>query len=343
MTSKARELVDYLGGSTSLAVVCHDNPDPDCLASALGLREIADAAGVSDVVIYYSGEISHQENRAFVNLLDVALETYDDDSFDVHDTVAFVDHSGVGVNNQVPPDVEVDVVVDHHESEEEVAAEFVDLRQEYGATTTMVVEYLRELELEPPANTATALMFGIRTETLAFLRETGVREYEAAAFLQEYLDPDVLKEMTRPALSPQTLDTIGEAISSREVRASALVSCVGVTGERDALPQAADYLMQLEGVATVLVFGVVDDVIHLSARTEDSRVNVDSLMRDAFDDVGSAGGHREMAGAQIPLGVFGELASDEDKLVELMAQRVSGRFFDAMNLEEDTDEDEESD
>ncbi len=337
MPSKAKELMDYLEDSTSLAVVCHDNPDPDCLASALGLREIAEEAGVSEVVIYYSGEVSHQENRAFVNLLDVELQRYSDDSFDGHDTVAFVDHSVAGVNNQVPAEVEVDVVVDHHESEDGVEADFVDLRQDYGATTTMLVEYFVELELEPEAKTATALMFGIRTETLAFLRDTSAREYEAAAYLQRHLDPDVLTEMTRPALSPQTLDTIGDAISEREVRASALVSCVGVTGERDALPQAADYLMQLEGIATVLVFGVVDDVIHLSARTEDSRVNVDAVMREAFDDVGSAGGHREMAGAQIPLGVFGELANDEKKLVNLMAQRVSKRFFDAMNLESDED------
>ncbi len=341
MPSKAQELHSYLMESTSLAVVCHDNPDPDCLASAIGLREIARHADVGEVVIYYAGEISHQENRAFVNLLDVELERYSTDSFGNHDTVAFVDHSKPGVNNQLPPEIEVDVVVDHHELDEEVEAGFVDVRESYGATTTIFVEYLQELELQPEANTATALAFGIRAETLAFLRDTSELELEAAAYLQKFLDQSVLKEMTRPALSPQTLDTIGDAISRREVRASALVSCVGVTGERDALPQAADYLMQLEGVATVLVFGVVDDTIHLSARTEDSRVNVDSVMREAFEDVGSAGGHREMAGAQIPLGVFGELADDEERLVELVSQRVSKRFFGAMNLEEDSgDEDD---
>ncbi|MFP4632305.1 MAG: DHH family phosphoesterase [Halobacteriales archaeon] len=338
--STADSLVENLRGN-SLAVVCHDNPDPDCIASALGLRALAYDVGVDEVDIYYGGEISHQENRAFVNLLDVELKRYEDGVLDGFDRVAFVDHAVKGQNNQVPASQEVDVVVDHHPPDEEVDAGHVDVREGYGATTTIVVEYLRALEVEVESDTATALTFGIRSETLGFIRDTTENEYEAARYLHSEVDGDKLVEMTRPAFSPGTMDAIAAAITEREIRASALASCVGVTSERDALPQAADYLMQLEGVSTVLVFGIVDDVIQMSARSDDTRVDVDSTMREAFGDVGSAGGHVGMAGAQVPLGVFSELASEEDRLVELVRQKVSRRFFRALNLEEEIEEETE--
>jgi len=339
-TSRAAELVSVLDDAERVAVICHDNPDPDCIASALAMRTIAANVGVDVVDILYGGEVSHQQNRAFVNLLGVSMSRFDGTDLKAYDVVGFVDHSQKGENNPVPEDVQVDFVVDHHPPENGVDAVVADVREEFGATTTMLVEYLGELEITPETDVATALLFAIRTETLGFLRGTTRMEYEAAKYLHEFADIDLLNRMTNPAFTPETLDTIGEAILGREVRASSLVSGVGVITERDALPQAADYLMRLEGVSTVLVFGVVGDRIEISARSNDSRVNLDRVMREAFGDVGSAGGHHEMAGAQVPLGVFSEMAESDDKMIELVSGTVKKRFFDAMNLQEDEDEEE---
>ena len=230
-------------------------------------------------------------------------------------------------------------VIDHHPPENGVDAVVTDVREEFGATTTILVEYLRELGITPETDTATAMLFAIRAETLEYLRGATPMEYEASQYLHELADIDLLERMTQPAFTPETLDTIGEAILGREVRASSLVAGVGVITERDALPQAADYLMRLEGISTVLVFGVVDDRIEISARSKDSRVDLDSVMRDAFGDVGSGGGHREMAGAQVPLGVFSDMAEADDKMIELVSGTVKKRFFGSMNLQEEEDED----
>jgi nanoRNase/pAp phosphatase (c-di-AMP/oligoRNAs hydrolase) len=321
--------------SERLAVVCHDNPDPDCIASALALRTLASQAGVEEIDVLYGGEVSHQQNRAFVNLLEVGLTEFEGADLGSYDVVGFVDHSVKGENNSVPEDASIDFVIDHHPPENGVDAVFVDIREEFGATTTILVEYLRELGVTPDTDVATALLFAIRAETLEYLRGTTEMEYEASKFLHRYADSELLRRMTEPAFTPETLDTIGEAILEREVRASALVAGVGVINERDALPQAADYLMRLEGVSTVLVFGVVGDQIEASARSKDSRVNLDRVMRDAFGDVGSAGGHRDMAGAQVPLGVFSELAESDEKMIELVSGTVKKRFFGEMNLRED--------
>lgn len=334
----ASALVDVLGRGDSLAIVSHDNPDPDCIASALALKAVAEDNGVEEVQVMYSGEVSHQQNRAFVNLLDVELVEFSEERLHDYDLIAFVDHSVKGANNNVPDDVHVDVVIDHHPPEEEVEAEFVDVREGFGATTTIMSNYLRELQIEPDEGLATAMLFAIRTETLDFLRGTTPEEYSAAQYLHQLADISLLKEMIRPAFTPQTLDTIGEAIRNREIRASSLVSGVGRTSERDAIPQAADYLMNLEGVATVLVFGIVGEEIQISARSNDTRINLDSVVRDAFGDVGSAGGHREMAGAQIPLGIFSEMAGGDEKLVDLTSEIVKKRFFDVMNLSAEEDQ-----
>lgn len=338
--SRAVELVSLMDDTKRVAVVCHDNPDPDCIASALAVRSIATNVGVENVDILYGGEVSHQQNRSFVNLLGVSMSRLEDNDLSTYDIVGFVDHSQKGENNPVSEDTTIDFVVDHHPPENGIDATVVDVREEFGATTTILVEYLRELEITPETDIATALLFAIRTETLEYLRGTTPMEYEASKYLHELTDIDLLDRMTNPAFTPETLDTIGEAVLGREVRASSLVSGVGVITERDALPQAADYLMRLEGVSTVLVFGIVDDKIDISARSKDSRVNLDQVMRDAFGDVGSGGGHRDMAGAQIPLGVFSDMAEADEKMIELVSGTVKKRFFSAMNLQEDEESEE---
>jgi len=327
-----------LSETDEIAVVCHDNPDPDCIASALAVRAIAEEMGVDETDILYGGEVSHQQNRAFVNLLEVSMSEFEDADLSEYDTVGFVDHAVKGANNPVPEGFEVDFVIDHHPPDNGVDARLADVRQDYGATTTILVEYLQELDVTPEKNVATALLFAIRSETLEYLRGTTPKEYEASKYLHGLADIDLLGRMTNPAFTPETLDTIGTAVRNREVRASTVVSGVGVISERDALPQAADYLTRLEGVATVLVFGIVEDEIDISARSNDERINLDRVMDDAFGDVGSGGGHREMAGAQVPLGVFADMAESEERMIKLVNEMVKKRFFEAMNLEEDEED-----
>ena len=135
--SSGPALAEFLAGHDSLAVVCHNNPDPDSLASAMALETIAFDAGVIDVEVFYSGTISHQQNRAFVNLLDLDLNTFSVDSVAAADLVAFVDHSIPGENNDVPKSTAIDIVIDHH-SMEGVEAAYVDHREDVGATATIM-------------------------------------------------------------------------------------------------------------------------------------------------------------------------------------------------------------
>ncbi|MDS0259290.1 bifunctional oligoribonuclease/PAP phosphatase NrnA [Haloarcula sp. S1CR25-12] len=333
--SKPQLLWELLSESETLTIVCHDNPDPDCLASAVGLGRIASEAGIEEHHCIYSGDISHQQNRALVNLLDIELEPFSVDLVQNRppgSLLAFVDHSVPRENNRVPRGTDIDIIIDHHPIED-IDGRFVDNRQTVGATATIVTQYIRALPMEPAARIATALLFAIRRETLDFLRGVTRNEYEAAAYLHEYSEPKVVRQLSTPAVSRATIDAIADAIENRRITGSVLISHVGRTSERDALPQAADYLMTLEGIETAIVFGLVDNTIQLSARSTDSRVHIGRTLHSAFDDVGSAGGHQEMAGGTIELGIFSGYTTDDEQLIGIVDQVITARLRSALNID----------
>jgi nanoRNase/pAp phosphatase (c-di-AMP/oligoRNAs hydrolase) len=327
-------LYDLLGDGEELTIVCHNNPDPDCLASAFALARIAADAGIDDRQIIYSGDVSHQQNRAFINLLEMRISPFEGvrvTERPAGSLLAFVDHSTPGANNRVPEGTPVDVVIDHHPADE-IDARYVDHRESAGATATILTEYVQESGLAFDTPLATALLFAIRRETLSFLRGATPGEYAAAGLLHDHADRDLLRRLSTPSVSGATVDAIADAIRNRVVRGSVLLTHVGRTGERDALPQAADYLATLEGVDTAIVFGIVEDAIHLSARSTDARVHLGDVLADAFSDIGSAGGHREMAGGEIPLGVLADYVGDDTQVVAIVEQVVTARLLASLNL-----------
>ena len=284
-----------------LAIVAHDNPDPDAIASAVALARIAAVLGVEAEVCYY-GRISHQENRAFVNLLEFDLTRLEPDAdLDRFGGFALVDHSRPGVNDQLPEDTPVDIVIDHHPPRAPVDARFVDLRSNVGATSTLLVQYLDQFGITIEEDVATGLLFGIRIDTNDFSREVSTADFEAAATVVRAADMGALDRIESPSISGDTFETIARAIGNRDRRGPVLTSCVGELNDRDALAQAADRLLNLEGVQATVVYGLIDGVIYVSGRARGTDLDLGETLRSAFDQIGSAGGHADMAGAQIPV------------------------------------------
>ncbi|MFD1686414.1 DHH family phosphoesterase [Halobellus litoreus] len=331
---KARQLAEVLeGASEGLAVLTHDNPDPDSIASAVALQAIAREHGV-DAVINYDGEIGHQENRAFVNLLGIELVPLSEGKpLSEYGAVALVDHMKSG-----DPDIdaEVDIFIDHYEPEEGIEAAFTDVRPNVSSTSTILTKYLQEFDLSPSEAVATALLYGIRSETLDFKRETTPADLTAAAYLYPFADHDTLEQVESPSMSPETLDVLAEAIQNREVQGSHLVSNAGFIRDRDALGQAAQHLLKLEGITTTAVFGIADDQIFLSARSKDIRMNIGKILQDAFSEIGETGGHSTQGDVEIPLGIFTGIETSDDNrdtLLQLTEEAVRKKLFQAMGVD----------
>ena len=317
--------------SGPLAVVAHDNPDPDAIASAVGLVAIAESVGVPAEACYF-GDISHQENRALVNLLELPLYPVDTESFDpgAYGAIALVDHAQPGVNDSLPEETPVRIVVDHHPPRMPIdeTDRYIDIRPTIGSTSTIITDYLHRLGIDPGRELSSALLYGIQTDTKGFTREVSAADFEAAAALSPTADEDVINRIESPSVTASVVETLATAIERRDVRESALATCVGAISDRDALAQAADELLNMESITTVLVYGYTDDTIYVSGRTRGGSVDLGAVLRTALDRIGSAGGHANMAGAQVPMGIISE-AGDES-LTEVVHELVAERFFAAL-------------
>jgi nanoRNase/pAp phosphatase (c-di-AMP/oligoRNAs hydrolase) len=267
-----------------------------------------------------------------VNLLDVQLRNLPAGStMDEYAGVALVDHSRPGVNDGLPPETRVDIAIDHHPPRAPVEARCLDLRSDVGATSTLMTEYLRRLRIAPGTTLATALLFGIRVDTKDFSREVSKADFEAAAFLCPHVDYSLLERVETPSMSPEVLTVLSSAIRNREVRGDALATNVGTIRDRDALAQAADRLLDMEGISISLVYGYDDDTIYVSGRARGTDVDLGEALRDALGSIGSAGGHADMAGAQVTMGILSHRnVESEAVLHEQVTDAITGRFFETL-------------
>ncbi|MFB6110677.1 MAG: bifunctional oligoribonuclease/PAP phosphatase NrnA [Halodesulfurarchaeum sp.] len=299
-----------LAGRDAIAILLHPNPDPDAMGAALGVRELAADVGV-DATLHYPGEIRHQENRAFRTVLDVDLNATGRVS-ELPGAVVLVDHNeprgieGAGVVDPL-------VVVDHHPGGG-TGRRFTDVRPEYGACSTVVTEYLQAAGFEPatgdtdpakplPPDVATGLLYGILSDTDSFTRGCAEADFDASAFLHPAVDEEWLDRIANPETDAEVLEVKARAIEEREVKGPFAVSYVGEISNVDAIPQAADELLLLEGVTAVVVSGRKDGALHVSGRSRDDRVHMGEVLEQAVADIpmAGAGGHSCMGGGQLSL------------------------------------------
>jgi len=330
---RARQLAEVIDDTERrMAIRIHRSPDPDSIASAAALRAIAESRDVEADIIY-DGEIGHQENRAFVNLLGIELVSVAEVDEADYDTVALVDHAKAG---EPEDEADADIIIDHYDHDHDHDAPFTDVRPNVSSTSTILTKYIQELDLTLDKTVATALLSGIRAETLDFKRDTTPADLTAAAYLYPFADHDTLEQVESPSMSAETLDVLAEAIRNREVEGSHLVSNAGFIRDRDALAQAAQHLLNLEGITTTAVFAIADDVIYLAARSKDIRMDIGKVLEDAFEEIADVAGHSTDASAEIPLGIFTGIEVSEDNretLLELTEEAVKTKLFEAMGVE----------
>jgi nanoRNase/pAp phosphatase (c-di-AMP/oligoRNAs hydrolase) len=333
-----------LADEDEITVLMHPNPDPDAMSAAVGVASLAEQIGV-DATVQYPGQIRHQENRAFRTVLDLDLEPIEHVSDLAAESVVLVDHNEprgfAGADGVLPT-----AVVDHHPGDG--AGElFTDVRTDYGATASVVAEYFRDNDAVPvppdkhasetssdltlSTDTATGLLYGILADTKHLTVGASEPDFAAAAYLYPGVDQDRLDRIANPAVDAEVLEVKARAIAGRRIEGSFAVADVGGVNNVDAIPQAADELIQLEGVSAVVVIGERDGTVHLSGRSRDDRVHMGNAIAAVLSDVdsGNGGGHSRMGGGTIepevdPTGE-GELETvDRDALADGLFRAMAG-------------------
>jgi nanoRNase/pAp phosphatase (c-di-AMP/oligoRNAs hydrolase) len=327
---RAAELAELLGrhrGERHI-IALQDYPDPDAISAALAYQLIAEKYEIKADIVYL-GTISHQENLALVRLLDLELIRFSEDvKLAEYDHSVFLDNQGTttGLTERLEEaGVKPLIIVDHHEFQGIVDPEFSDIRP-VSATATMMGQYLQyglyELQTGKPetARLATALMHGLRTETDGLIRARE-DDFKVAAFLSRYVNDDMLRAVLRVQRSRAVMEVILTALNRRTITNGYCFAGCGYlrTDDRDAIPQAADFLLTEENVHTVVVYGIVTgsrEAVIGSLRTQKLSLDVDHFLKDAFgtDQRGRfyGGGRHGAGGFEIPIG-FLQAAEDEQQ------------------------------
>ena len=337
---KLREVLARHRGEKILLVLV-GYPDPANIASGLAHQFLAKEFDIEATLLCFH-EVSHQENRALVKRLEIDLQLYDE-KFDLEPYTAFALVDTQNPETPIADKLEGKTLlsfVDHHRRLGDVQAEFVDIREDAASTCAIYTEYLRTqypTGLNPgetdQVRLATALMHGIRSDTMAMI-EASRLEFEAAAYLWPSVDQALLKAISAKSLPPIVMDMIQKALERKQVFDSFVFTDVGfVRGEhRDGIPQVAEFLLQREGTDTVLVFGIVDNkTIDGSLRTRSDTVNPDAFLKKLFgldEDRKSyygGGNIQDKGGFQMPLGVLAQ-SPDRDMLYQMTCGVVQERL-----------------
>jgi nanoRNase/pAp phosphatase (c-di-AMP/oligoRNAs hydrolase) len=303
------------------AVILHDYPDPDSISAGYTHRLISARFDIA-VDIMHTGRISHQQNLALVRVLDLDLIEYDEDTdLAQYDAAVFVDHQGTTAESILSAleaaGVPLLLVVDHHEPQDRVEAQFEELSRA-GSTATIYTAYLEQgaLEMDTAQRehvlAATALLHGILTDTADFIR-AGAQDFGAAAYLSRFRDAEVLEQIMSQARSKHAMDIIHRALGNRTIVESFSIAGIGYlrAEDRDAIAQAADFLMTEENVHTAIVYGIVqedrqEETLIGSLRTAKFTIDPDDFIKDVFgkapNDRYFGGGKPSAGGFAIPVG-----------------------------------------
>lgn len=297
------ELLEAVEGAERVLVLTHDNPDPDAIASAAGLGFLMERARSLPVDLAFGGIIGRAENRALMEELGVPFQRAEGLALDSGTVVVLVDTQPRAGNNSLPEGRIASVVVDHHPRRPETdAAPFADVRPEYGACASIVVEYLRVARLEPDRKLATALWYGIQSETMDLGREVSEADVDASLFLYPRSDPAAISRIRHARVPRALYRSIHEGLERAWSCGGVVCVPLGRMDYPDLAAQLADLFLRVDGVEWVIAAGRYGESLLLSLRTHDPRAHAGELVLSVVGDRGSAGGHGEMAGARIVVG-----------------------------------------
>jgi nanoRNase/pAp phosphatase (c-di-AMP/oligoRNAs hydrolase) len=297
---KVQQYQRFFADADRVLILLHNDPDPDAMASGLALRNILRRTKQTAVIAALHG-VTRPENQRMMNLLDIHVEIITPDQLEAFDRVAMVDvqpHYFMGAIDRV------DLVIDHHPEQTGYTAVYKDIRADYGSTSTILTEHLRAVDVNISERTATAMLYAIKSDTLFFNRQANRVDIEAFSYLYPLADAAMIRKMEGAEITGERLDYVIKARQHGRIEEQVFCSFIGTTPREDFIPYVADFYLQLEDIKWTIVAGIVNESLVISVRNLGYSRNAGEFVRKYFNGIGSAGGHRAMAKAVVPLRAF---------------------------------------
>ena len=306
----------------------HNIPDPDAIGSAYGLQQLLLNFGISSTICY-DGEIDKMSAAKILDMFGIEMFSDEDLSgvMEKDDYIICVDSQKHAGNITDLPGQEI-AAIDHHPTTEEnahVTYMYKDVRM-LGSCCTMIAQYYRDLDLTPSSDVATALLYGVKMDTLQFRRGITEDDISIFAYLNRLMDIDKLKCLEVNSIEFDDLKAYGAAINNIQV-----FDYLGITYIPFSCPDAmvaivADFILSLIEVEVSVVYCERPDGLKFSVRSERRDVDAGALAAQALEGIGDGGGHAYMAGGKIP-------AHDVSKLGKFRNNIITERFIKALGLD----------
>jgi nanoRNase/pAp phosphatase (c-di-AMP/oligoRNAs hydrolase) len=297
-TDRCKKLKEVVHPEDCLAILI--SADPDAMSSAMALKRFF-WRKVQRVEIFHTNTIQRADNLAMINLLRIDQRPLARFRLKAFDRLAVIDSQPS--HHEVFSDLSFDIIIDHHPVAPASKAAFVDIKEEYGATATMMTEYLKAAGIKPSPRLATALFYGIKTDTDNFARKSLPNDVNAFRYLYRFANLNIIKKIESSEITRQTLDFFRSAIENVTFVGDKACIYMGRVSNPDILVLIADFFMKLAENTWSIVSGIYEEKFVVILRNAGFRGNAGKIAQRLFGGWGgTAGGHSGAARAEIPLG-----------------------------------------
>lgn len=300
LQERVQSLRAFAKDAEKVAILLQEDPDPDGLAAALAFRKVLGRKSQTAPIVSF-GTITRPENLAMAKLLDIEVHQVKPEDLDSYDRVVLMDCQPSFFKGLK---FKVDGIIDHHPKvplPDHVAENnFIELREDLGSTSTLMTMYLRAADISISQRLATALLYGIKSDTLMLNREVSDQDLAAFVHLYPLANGNTLRRIERPELPLGYLESLRKGLKSLIVKDHISVLPLKSVEQEEWIPQAADFALQIEGSQWALGAGVFDGKVIISGRNCGYVHHCGDLFKKLFNEIGCAGGHKTMAKAIIP-------------------------------------------
>ncbi len=320
-SERLRRFYDQFSGGDNVLIII--DADPDAIASAMAVKRLL-WRKVTDVTISNINIIKRPDNIAMVRLLKISLTHID--KVDEKQFNRFVVVDSQPNHNEIFARFKFDVIIDHH-PETGSEASLTDIRPEYGANASIMTEYLRAAKIKPSLKLATGLFHAIKTDTGNFERETIIEDTRAFHFLFRHVNIHLVRKIEQTDLKLDFLEYFKSALCNMRKRKNRIFVHLGIVVNPDICVLIADFFMRINSVNWSIVSGLYENKLIIVFRNNGLCRNAGKVAKESFGNIGSAGGHKSMARAEISIEALNKIADhkNDKKLLKWIINQIEKR------------------
>jgi nanoRNase/pAp phosphatase (c-di-AMP/oligoRNAs hydrolase) len=319
-TEKCKRLLELISPEDAIAIMI--NADPDAMASALALKRLF-WRKAKKVVTYHINTIKRTDNLALIKLLNIKQQHVRELNSSEVTKWAIVDSQPQ--HNEQLSKFRFDIIIDHHPPVSGSVAKFVDIKEEYGANSTLLTEYLRAAKIKPSPRLATALFYGIKTDTDNFTRPTTPNDINAFRYLYQFANTNIIKKIESSEMTRKTLTSFRKALENLEFVKDKAFIHMGKVNDPDILVMMADFFLKMVEASWCIVSGIYGQKLIVIFRNAGFRLDAGKMAQKLFGQWGSAGGHKSAARAEIPVHEIEPPIFESSEFKQFVLNRIQRR------------------